>query len=161
MRSQLLSSSGLTLNQSFGLWNILALYISLRSYRSRGKHVLCCCRIVRRWQVSDGVVVPDITENSNTWPWNSWAHIRRIKQQNSIAWFTIDYPIHQCTDWNLSMFCKCLNSALSYFVGVNKGWSRYVLLWSSRKTTLQANPEQKPVLHFQLFGAWIYEDGAI
>ena len=65
MRSQLLSSSGLTLNQSFGLWNILALYISLRSYRSRVKHVLCYCRIVRRRQVSDGVVVPDITENSN------------------------------------------------------------------------------------------------
>ena len=54
----------LTFFQTFGLWNILALYLTLKSYREKVRHVLCLCVTKQQRRVSDGIALPDITNDS-------------------------------------------------------------------------------------------------
>ena len=54
----------LTFFQTFGLWNILALYLTLKSYREKVRHVLCLCVTKQHRRVSDGIALPDIANDS-------------------------------------------------------------------------------------------------
>ena len=54
----------LTFFQTFGLWNILALYLTLKSYREKVRHVLYLRVTKQHRRVSDGIALPDIANDS-------------------------------------------------------------------------------------------------